>query len=363
MKHLRNTLLVVGLSLWIFTSVKGQIPAGYYDPAAGLTGMTLKTALYNIIDGHSPISYDDLYVAYASTDAKAGNVVWDMYSDIPSGTPSYIYHHTGSDQCGSYNSEADCYNREHSVPASWFNNGTPMYSDLFIVYPTDGYVNNRRSNYPFGEVSSASWTSSNGSKVGNCSFPGYTGTVFEPIDEYKGDFARTYFYIATRYENIISGWASNTAEAANALAGNNTVCFLSWHLNMLYQWHIADPVSTKEIDRNNAVYIIQDNRNPYIDHPEWVAVVWNMPITTAETWTADHIGIAPNPSEKSITIDFPDSYSFSEMYITDVAGRVLSGYQGLNNHETIDISGLESGMYFMMFTSPEHRLCKRFIKN
>ncbi len=128
-----------------------------------------------------------------------------MYSDNPGGTVPYTYNLTDADQCGNYGGEGDCYNREHSWPKSWSDEDAPMYSDLFHLYPTDGYVNGRRSNYPFGDVGSASWTSMNGSKVGSCSYPGYSGTVFEPIYEYKGDFARSYFYMTVRYYNEDNG--------------------------------------------------------------------------------------------------------------------------------------------------------------
>ncbi|MCK4642381.1 endonuclease [bacterium] len=244
------------------------IPAGYYDTATG-TGATLKTNLHYIIDGHSSQSYDSLYVAYQTTDNTGANTVWDMYSAVPGGTPAYTYTH-GSNQCGSYNSEADCYNREHSIPSSWFGSSSPMYTDLFMVYPTDGYVNGRRSNYPFGETSSPTWTSTNGSKVGSCSYAGYSGPIFEPIDEYKGDFARTYFYTVTRYEDRITSWDTTDT----SFNGTSYPGFQAWAYDMFLEWHNADPVSQKEINRNDAVYAIQGNRNPYIDHPEWVCDVW-----------------------------------------------------------------------------------------
>ena len=256
----------------VINSLFAQIPDGYYDDATG-TGYSLKTQLYNIIDGHTSRSYTNLWTDMQSTDKKANGYVWDMYSDIPGGSPAYDYTF-GSDQCGSYGSEGDCYNREHSFPKSWFNEGTPMYTDLFHLYPTDGKVNGQRSNYPFGEVGTVSWTSTNGSKLGTCNYPGYTGTVFEPIDEYKGDFARTYFYMATRYENIISGWESNTTYSDAVLDGSSDHVYEDWYLNLIIEWHKNDPVSQKEIDRNNAVYAIQHNRNPFIDHPEYVCQIW-----------------------------------------------------------------------------------------
>ena len=241
-----------------------QIPNGYYDAALGLSGNNMKSSLHSIIDNHSSQSYSSLWYHFEDTDQKSNGKVWDMYSDVPGGTPPYQFTF-GSDQCGSYSQEGDCYNREHSFPASWFNDASPMYTDLFHLIPSDGYVNGQRSNYPFGEVGSASWTSLNGSKKGSCSYPGYSGTVFEPIDEYKGDLARGYFYMATRYMDQFSSFNSPM------LSGGD---FATWARDMLIEWHQADPVSDKEIDRNNAIYSIQNNRNPYIDHPEFVECVW-----------------------------------------------------------------------------------------
>jgi len=255
--------------LLLFT-VSGQIPTNYYTDAEGKTGVALKTAMFNIIKNHNSISYGGLWTAFESTDKKTNSKVWDMYSDMP-GNPPYEYTFS-SDQCGNYSKEGDCYNREHSIPKSWFNDAMPMHTDLFHLYPTDGYVNGKRGNYPFGETSSVSWTSKNGSKLGNSNFTGYTSTVFEPIDEYKGDFARTYFYMATRYLNTN---LAQTEHGQAVFSYNNSTCELtSYAINLFLKWHRADPVSSKEINRNNAVYDIQNNRNPFIDHPELVEHLW-----------------------------------------------------------------------------------------
>lgn len=270
------------------------IPAGYYTTATG-TGATLKTNLYSIIKGHTSVSYNSLYSHFVSTDSRQDGKIWDMYSNV-----SWSH---GSKQCGSYSKEGDCYNREHSFPASWFGDASPMYSDLFHLYPTDGYVNNRRSNYPFGEVKSPSYTSQNGSKLGSNSFPGYSGTVFEPIDEYKGDFARTYFYMVTRYENLISGWQKNNASVDAVLSGNTFPAFEQWYLNMIWKWHHQDPVSQKEIDRNNAVYAIQKNRNPYIDHPEYADLVWGGVAVSVET------SASPVVSQIQILSTYPNPFN------------------------------------------------------
>ncbi|MDA3865343.1 MAG: endonuclease [Salinivirgaceae bacterium] len=258
------------LTILFFSTYLFAQPAGYYDAATG-TGYALKTQLHYIIDGHNSQTYDALWTHFQVTEVdnyyENDGSPLDMYSENPDGTDPYNWTFV-SDQCGNYSGEGSCYNREHSFPKSWFNDGYPMYTDLFHLYLTDGYVNGQRGNFPFGEVGTASWTSQNGSKKGASSYPGYTGTVFEPIDEFKGDFARTYFYMATRYENVVSGWSSPM------LDGSTNQVYEDWALSMLLEWHANDPVSLKERDRNDAVYGIQDNRNPFIDHPEWVNSIW-----------------------------------------------------------------------------------------
>ncbi|MDD4848718.1 MAG: endonuclease, partial [Bacteroidales bacterium] len=205
MKQLFKKQILCWSIIAISISSIAQIPNGYYNGTENLTGTQLQSKLHTIIDDHDALSYSQTWDAYYTTDKKANGKVWDMYSDVPNGTTPYNFTF-GSDQCGSYSDEGDCYNREHTFPQSWFNEQAPMKSDLFHLYPTDGYVNNRRSNYPMGDVGSASWTSENGCKLGSCSNSGYSGTVFEPIDEYKGDFARSFFYMAVRYYNEDNGW-------------------------------------------------------------------------------------------------------------------------------------------------------------
>jgi len=190
-------LLIALLSV---TLVKAQIPDGYYDDANGLSGESLKTALYTIIDDHDSQTYGQLWQHFISTDKKSNGKVWDMYSDVPGGTPPYEYTFV-EDQCGNYSGEGSCYNREHSFPKSWFNDASPMVTDLFHIVPTDGYVNGQRSNWPFGETNNPNWTSLNGCKRGSNSTSGYSGTIFEPIDEYKGDLARSYFYMAKSHSS------------------------------------------------------------------------------------------------------------------------------------------------------------------
>jgi len=331
--------------LWLFGisfNAFAQIPPGYYNQAAGLNGEVLQQALHNIIKNHNALSYSALWEAFEDTDKKSNGKVWDIYSDIPGGNPPYQFTF-GSDQCGTYNGEGDCYNREHSFPRSWFG-GTvmPMNSDLFHIYPTDGFVNQKRDNDPYGKVSNPIWTSLNGSKSGYNTYPGYSGVVFEPIDEYKGDLARTYFYMATRYYGEDSNWPGSpmTVGAQPKL----------WALNMLFEWHENDPVSQKEINRNNAVYTYQYNRNPFIDHPEFVENIWFYTTVSDELGISDQIEIYPNPASKSIIIDKSAIPGFDMTYftITDATGRlVLKQLSDGTANQTIGISQLEPGLYFL----------------
>lgn len=274
-----KTLLIVGF-LFSVANIFAQIPTGYYDGTAGLSGAALKTKLSQIItSGHQTKSYDNLYNGYPSTDSdnyyeKDGSVL-DIYSENPKGTDPYVYQH-GSKQCGSYKVEGDCYNREHIFPQGYFNSASPMVSDIHHIVPTDGKVNGYRSNFPFGKVGSANFVSENGSKRGTSASPNYSGTVFEPIDEFKGDVARMILYFATRYESKLSSFDDNDILTNSAFPGVE-----DWELAVFKEWHTNDPVSQREIDRNNAAYTYQGNRNPFIDHPEYVALIWGT--TTPDT--------------------------------------------------------------------------------
>lgn len=260
-KHLSASLLAAIATAGAYAAE----PAGYYDDCEGLYGQSLLKGLCGVVASHTTVSYDGLWDLYTSTDVRPNGTIWDMYS-TKEWTP-------GRNKCGNYKNVGDCYNREHSFPKSWFNEKSPMKSDAFHVYPTDGKVNGQRSAHPYGECSGGTTLPSSGNvkalgKLGACTFPGYSGTVFEPDDEYKGDFARTYFYMAAAYNNQISSFSSPM------LAGNSFPVYKEWAINLLLKWHRQDPVSSKEINRNDAVYARQKNRNPFIDHPELAEHIW-----------------------------------------------------------------------------------------
>jgi len=283
-----------GGPLYFTTALTGNVtttasgsgePLNYYNAATGLTCAPLKTALKNIITaGNNLNTYSDLWSQYQVSDIKprevgsgSANVIWDIYSDNPTGPDPYNYT-PGTAACGSYNSEGDCYNREHSFPQNWFTSGTSVGpgTDYIQVLPTDGKVNGQRSNWVYGEVGTASWTSLNGSKLGSSSVAGISGTVFEPINAYKGDLARIFLYMVTRYENNMPTWGNlSGSNGLQALEPNTFPSVDIPYLRLMIKWHNQDPVSQKEIDRNNAAYAYQGNRNPFVDRPEYVAQVWN----------------------------------------------------------------------------------------
>ena len=359
-----TSLRIVFSVLFLFTATIAfaQAPAGYYAAAEGKSGEMLRTALHNIIKTHSSVSYSELWQSFQTTDVRPDNgKVWDMYSDRPGGTPSYYFTFI-SDQCGNYSGEGDCYNREHSVPKSWFGGSVaPMYTDLFHLIPTDGFVNSKRSNLPIGKVTNATWTSTNGSKVGTSNISGYSGQVFEPIDSFKGDFARIYFYMATCYKDKNLG-----VETQSNFSGGD---LKPWAKTLLLQWAAMDPVSQKEIDRNNAVWQIQHNRNPFIDYPELAEKVFGSdtsPFTTSiSTFSNPYCWhIYPNPTTSTITIqsiDFQADDITVEIY--DVEGRrLLSQTSDPFDNLQIDMSSFPDGLYFIKLASAQYLYTYKIVK-
>ena len=307
-------LFVFTLATWFSFS---QVPSGYYSTATG-SGYTLKTQLHNIIDDHNDQGYSAIDGFMTSYDLDnyyetGSNTILDVYSENPSSSDPYNFT-PGNDECGNYSSEGDCYNKEHVIPQSVFSSNTPMQSDAHQLLPTDGRVNGFRGNYPFGRVndnnlvsqSGISNPTQNGSKLGanlNSGYSsGYSGTVFEPIDEFKGDIARIYFYFITRYESQVGNWSSFAM-----FDGSSDQVLQTTFLNILLEWHSMDPVSQKEIDRNNNIYYNhQSNRNPFIDYPEYVTAIWSQE-TDLEAPTPPTDLAASNATSNSIDLNWTAS--------------------------------------------------------
>jgi endonuclease I len=301
-----------------FNYVNVSIPAGYYASTAGLKGSALRVALHNIIHNHTVGSYAGALTAFGTTDVKPNGKIWDVYSDIPGGTAPYEY---SVGETGQGAGEGLGYNREHSWPQSWFNGVSPPYTDLWNLYPTDSYVNNRRGNYAFGEVGSASWTSLNGSRLGSSASAGFSGTVFEPIDAFKGDLVRSAFYMSTRYLGDDGSWSASDATDGAEL--------LPWAVAQYLTWSTSDPVSWKERMRNGAIYVIQNNRNPFIDHPEFIAMIYdsNHVAGVEDGIPASSIRLSqnlPNPFSARTTIGFDLARREQvTLRIYDVTGRMV----------------------------------------
>ena len=263
-------------ALLLLAPTAWTVDQAYYGAIDGTTGATLRNELCDITRlGPQNMSYGKLWTAYYTTDVypedsvgKAGKI-WDMYSNVLF-TP-------GDNQCGNYGSVGDCYNREHSLPKSWFNEQQPAYYDLGHIIPTDGKVNGQRSNFAFGECANGTRLT-NGNyvgkgKLGASTFPNYTisSSVFEPDDEYKGDFARMYMYMRVRYKDM-----NMTHDHGAEMFNDEDVNFgLTYYaVDLLMKWHRQDPVSKKEVDRNNAMESVQNNRNPFIDYPILAEFLW-----------------------------------------------------------------------------------------
>ena len=270
-----------------------EIPAGYYDGIEGLTTSALKTKLHEIIRNHSTNSYNGLFSkSFIYTDVREDGTWWDMYSDID----RYVRVNGRVDWDGM--------NREHSFPKSWWGGATnvPEYTDLNHLYPADGDANMKKSNYPLGEVDPSGVTFDNGVSTVGRPVSGQGGgatRVFEPADEYKGDFARTYFYMVTCYQDDTWKYQYMAAQGAYpTLQG--------WAIDLLLEWHREDPVSQKEIDRNDAVFGLQSNRNPFIDFPEIAEYIWGdmkgQPFVSGELPPIGE-GVLVTPQNNS-TVDF-----------------------------------------------------------
>lgn len=261
MKKLVNITFSLLLSLVFIPSTYGEVPAGYYYQAQGKTKSALKTALAQIAAPTKVLSYGSGYGAtwegFYNTDRNfTNNSVIDMYSPIV--------------RMFSLFNAVDGMHIEHSLPKSWWgSHENYAYKDLFHLYPADGITNSTKNNLPLGEVFGTPNFDNGVSKIGKNGFGNfYDGASFEPADEYKGDFARSYLYITTIYEDLDHLWNS-------PMMNNNTYpVWKPWARELLLKWHREDPVSDKEKARIEAVYAIQGNRNPFIDYPDLVEYIW-----------------------------------------------------------------------------------------
>ncbi len=377
--HMRKIYTLISLHFLIATVIAG--PGTYYNSLDTTKSCAnFKTQLYNLIKSNTTvIPYAQVDNYFNSTDYKpsetgTGNAIIDKYSsENPFGT-DYCNFQYPADFClgRSSSTECFCYDKEHVFPKSWFG-GTdmyPMYSDLMFIWPSDNYVNFRKGNLPLGYVNSPFYTSHNGTKIGTsktASNYNYSNTnVFEPIDSFKGDFARAYLYVITRYEDSIVNW-TNRSIAGNMLDGNKYPGFKSWLLQLCVKWHKLDPPGTQERNRNDAVQYLQGNRNPYIDHPEWVEKVFGpnglsgscVPTALLQKQNLS-VEIFPNPVQNILHIRTENNDTY-QLTLTDILGRTVFNQTALNTTFDISTGELAKGIYLLQIKSDKAETVKQII--
>lgn len=277
-KILFGLIALIGVAqMWASDIQPSTTLTTYYASIDGKSGEAIRTSLYQKINAHTTVSYDNLKYLFKWTDTyeNAGLIIDDIYSFCD---PDYTLTWC-SGTCG--------YNREHSVPKSWFGEATPLYSDAFHLYPTNCYVNSYRGNEPFGECANGTPCTTNGvqakGRKGASTFPGYavSGVVYEVADEFKGDLARTYFYMVTCY--MTSNFTQAEGGRTMFTYSDHTAQLSAYSIDLLLKWHRQDPVSRRELVRNEVIYgnptynkceYNQGNRNPFIDYPELVEYIW-----------------------------------------------------------------------------------------
>ena len=256
----RWVIALVALMAWM--GAGATIPAGYYTSLDGKSGQALKDAIHELALRHTTLSYGSLWIYFAETDCQTEDhsKVWDMYSN-----KTYYFRGGTSGVYGMH--------KEHSMPKSWWGGydetqGYAGYTDINHLYPSDGDANMAKSNYPLGEVSNP-FFDNGATRVGSpkSGQGGGSNSVFEPDDRYKGDFARTYFYMACAYQHY-------TWRYTYMMTNNSWKSLNDWSIDLLCRWARNDAVSDKEVDRNEAVQKHQNNRNPFIDFPELFEYIW-----------------------------------------------------------------------------------------
>lgn len=351
MTFIRTILLSLFL-LVSFQCLQAQPAPGYYNNAVGKKQKDLKTALHLIVNPHTAIEYYSSATSFRTTDWHPGGYFWDMYSNSrvktwPGTTPTVL-------------------NREHNMPKSWFGissgeeSSEPIGTDLHNLYPAERNANSAKSNYALGVVGASPSFTNGVVKVGKSAYPGYSGTVFEPANEYKGDFARCYMYMVTCYEDYAPIWQST---GVSSMLSNNTYpVFNSYAINLLLEWHRNDPVSSKEINRNNAVDDIQGNRNPFVDFPVLAEFIWGE--YQDEQWDgtnseAGDFYVYYNAQEQKLFVNVIDPLDATCLVFNAFGVKILEPKP--DSAGRIDVSALPKGLYVAVVYSKGKRHAEKFL--
>lgn len=303
----------------------------YYSSVSG-SGRSLFNSLHTRLNkGFTTLGYDGLLDVYPYTDVNEDGTIHDYYSKT-------THYHMG-DANKNYSAEGDSFNREHSIPKSWWGGSKANQGcDVYIVVPTDGYVNNRRSNFPFGLTNGETYKSHGDyCKLGPSLISSYNSTdVFEPGDDKKGDFARIHFYALTKWDNAWN-WTKGNGGSTFSGSLNVNMGLTDYALNLFLQWHSQDPVDDYERNKNDVAVQYQHNRNPYVDHPEWVNSIWG--------------GNYVQPSPTSITLRASSDFIYVGDTVTVNASVAPAGANGqvtftsLNpDIASVDQNGLVTGL-------------------
>ena len=336
---LKKKFLFVVMAVVFLGKLSAQdIPEGYYNNIDGKQLWELKTALNHILKNHNVLRYSDLWYYFHSTDQseKDHRIVWDMYSN------NVWYFESDP------NKTTSGMEKEHSLPKSWWAEADYVtkydaYSDLNHLFPADGPTNRAKSNYILDEVTGTPSFNNGRSKVGPSA---HASKAFEPHTDYKGDFARAYFYMITCYEHYAQQWR---AESLSMFNKETSQVLKDWAKVMLMKWHREDPVSQKEIVRNEAVYGFQGNRNPFIDFPDLAEYFWGD--STEVAFKLPDILKTENP-----TLLIPKPVN-SEMYVgniqkdSDLEVTVLVKGVGFKNNLTVRLRDNSSNYFSLVNTT------------
>lgn len=342
MKPYFKTFLLLAV-YFCTSSLIAQIPAGYYNGTEGLYGDQLKSKLHTIIDNHDEPSYDDLR-----------DYILPESDEDPNNSNNVILLYTGRSQAKStFGGGANDWNREHTWAKSHgdFGNTPPCGTDAHMIRPTDASVNSDRGNKDFDEGGQQH------SEATGCYYTEYT---WEPRDAVKGDVARIILYMDVRYEGTSGELDLTAVDAVNTSPAPQ-----HGRLSTLLEWHEQDPPDAFEINRNNVVYSYQDNRNPFIDHPEFVANIWDPTASVVEQIRLD-VGFFPNPVKDMLHISLQAESSICRMQIINMLGvsfvsQTIDGKSNTN----VDCSDFPAGLYVLRIADEQSgsSYVSTFIKN
>ncbi len=335
---MKRLILFGTIVFWALGLMAEAIPANYYDAIDGKQDSVLKSTLSELVRGGVRYEYGinqyhstsnppeweagDLkaygtWQALPSTDMHPDGVIWDMYSNCVRYFPNKL----GESGCS--------LNIEHCLPKSWWG-GTvnEAYKDLFNLNPSDQRANSQKSNYAPGHVQKGDKFDNGSFRMDSKTKSLYNYICWEPAEEYRGDFARTYFFMATAYEYL--EWTAYTDYISNA----SYLMFSETIQQVLLDWHRADPVSDKEICRADRISDIQHNRNPFIDYPELVEYIWGNKKGQAVNLAAlqctykadacpDPIIPTPDPQQYDTLINLP---ALTKAIVNSYTSGTIQGY-------------------------------------